>query len=177
MQCPVGGEEMKSKKIAQLGLLTALALILSYLESLVPAFFAVPGMKLGLTNTVVLMALYRMDNRTALEINFVRIVLVSTLFGNTFSFLYALSGGMLSGLVMILLKRSSRFSMLSVSVAGGIFHNVGQILAAMVLLETWQVVSYLLVLWFSGIAAGAVIGLLSGEILKRLPENVLVQSV
>lgn len=163
---------MKTKYIAQYGLLVALALVLSYLESLVPAFFAVPGMKLGLTNLVVMVALYQMGPKHAIILNFLRILLVSLTFGNAFSLLYAMAGGMLSGAVMILLKRSGHFSLLGVSVAGGISHNIGQILMAMLLLGTWRVASYILVLWLSGIAAGAVIGVLTGEVLRRLPKSI-----
>lgn len=162
--------KQRTQQIAEFGLLTALALVLSYLESLVPAFFAVPGMKLGLTNVVVLIALYRMGWKQALTINFVRILLVSMTFGNAFSLFYALGGGLLSGVVMVLLKKTERFGMTAVSVAGGVFHNVGQILVAMAVLETWRIVSYLLALWVSGIAAGAAVGLISYETLKRLPK-------
>ena len=95
---------MKARTIARYGLLVALALVLSYLESLIPAFFAVPGMKLGLTNLVVLLALYRMGGVPAMIINLVRIALVSLLFGNALSLLFSLAGGLLSGAVMILLK-------------------------------------------------------------------------
>ncbi|MCD8126684.1 MAG: Gx transporter family protein [Clostridiales bacterium] len=161
---------MGAKRVARYGLLIALAMVLSYVETLIPAFFAVPGMKLGLTNLVVMIALYRMGSRDAILLNLLRIVLVSMTFGNAFSLLYSLAGGVLSGAVMILLKRTGRFSMMAVSVAGGIAHNVGQILMAMVLLETKQVGYYLLVLWWSGLAAGLVIGLVSYEITKRLPD-------
>lgn len=161
---------MGAKRVARYGLLIALAMVLSYAETLIPAFFAVPGMKLGLTNLVVMIALYRMGSRDAILLNLLRIVLVSMTFGNAFSLLYSLAGGVLSGAVMILLKRTSRFGMMAVSVAGGIAHNVGQILMAMVLLETKQVGYYLLVLWWSGLAAGLVIGLVSYEITKRLPD-------
>lgn len=161
---------MGAKRVARYGLLIALAMVLSYAETLIPAFFAVPGMKLGLTNLVVMIALYRMGSRDAILLNLLRIVLVSMTFGNAFSLLYSLAGGVLSGAVMILLKRTGRFSMMAVSVAGGIAHNVGQILMAMVLLETKQVGYYLLVLWWSGLAAGLVIGLVSYEITKRLPD-------
>jgi heptaprenyl diphosphate synthase len=130
-------------------------------------------MKLGLTNVVVMMALYKMSAKDAIALNFVRIVLVSLTFGNAFSLIYSLAGGMLSCLVMILLKKSGRFGMLGVSVAGGVFHNIGQILVAMVLLETWQIASYVVVLWVSGVAAGVVIGILSGEIVRRLPDDIL----
>lgn len=162
--------KQRTQQIAEFGLLTALALVLSYLESLVPAFFAVPGMKLGLTNVVVLIALYRMGWKQALTINFVRILLVSMTFGNAFSLFYALGGGLLSGVVMVLLKKTECFGMTAVSVAGGVFHNVGQILVAMAVLETWRIASYLLALWVSGIAAGAAVGLISYETLKRLPK-------
>lgn len=164
---------MKTRKVAMYGLLTALALVLSYIESLVPAFFAVPGVKLGLTNVVVLFALYRMSWKDALAINFVRIALVSMTFGNAFSFFYALAGGMLSGVVMIVLKKTDRFGMLGVSAAGGVFHNVGQILVAMAVLETWRIVSYLMVLWVSGVLSGVAIGILCGEVVRRIPENIM----
>ena len=99
----------KNRKLALNGLLTALALILSYVEGQIPAFFAVPGMKLGLTNIVVLLALYCMGAKSALAVNFVRIVLVSILFGNGVSFWYSLAGGLLSGAVMIALKNAAGF--------------------------------------------------------------------
>ena len=152
----------KNRKLALNGLLTALALILSYVEGQIPAFFAVPGMKLGLTNIVVLLALYCMGAKSALAVNFVRIVLVSILFGNGVSFWYSLAGGLLSGAVMIALKKCGRFSVLAVSISGGIAHNIGQIAAAMVLLQTAALGWYLLLLWFTGLLSGAVIGVLGG---------------
>ena len=160
---------MKGKLVSRYGLLVALALILSYVESLVPAFFAVPGMKLGLTNLVVLTALYRMGGRAAVRINLLRILLNAVLFGNGFALAYSLAGGLLSGAAMILLKRSGRFGMLGISAAGGLAHNLGQILTAMVLLDTWQLVSYLPALWISGTVAGLVVGLLGYEVVRRLP--------
>jgi heptaprenyl diphosphate synthase len=159
---------MDGKKVAQYGLLTALALILSYVEAQIPAFFAIPGMKLGLTNLVVLLALYQMGATSALVINLLRIVLVSVLFGNGMSLAYSVAGGLLSGFVMILLQKNGRFHIITVSMAGGIAHNMGQILVAMVLLETRSLAWYLLVLWFTGIASGAVIGLLGGKLVCRL---------
>lgn len=164
-------EKTKTNRLALYGLFTALALILSYLESQIPAFFAMPGMKLGLTNVVVLAALYCMDAKSALLINFLRIFLVSVLFGNGMSLAYSLAGGLLSGLVMILLKKSGKFSLLAVSIAGGVAHNVGQILTAMALLRTGALGWYLLVLWFSGLLSGTVIGLIGGELCRRLEKS------
>ncbi len=158
----------KSKTVARYGLLVALALILSYAEAQIPAFFAVPGMKLGLTNLVVLVALYQMGAKSAMLVNLLRILLVSMLFGNGMSLAYSLAGGMLSCLVMLLLKRTGKFHILTVSVAGGISHNIGQILVAMALLETTSLAWYLLILWFTGLASGAIIGLIGGELCRRL---------
>lgn len=157
----------RTQRVAEYGLLIALAMILSYVEAQIPAFFAVPGMKLGLTNIVVLMALYQMGAKSAWVINAVRIFLVSLLFGSTVSLAYSLAGGILSGAVMMLLKKSNRFRMLTVSIAGGIMHNVGQILVAMLLLETTALAWYLVILWFSGLASGALIGILGEELCKR----------
>lgn len=160
--------ETNTKKTALYGLLTALALILSYIESQIPVFFAVPGMKLGLTNLVVLLALYLLGSGGAFAINFARILLAGLLFGNGASIIYSLCGGMLSTLVMVLLFRTEKFQVITVSIAGGVSHNIGQILAAAVLLKTASLAWYLLVLWFSGMAAGTVIGFLGGMLCRRL---------
>jgi heptaprenyl diphosphate synthase len=161
---------MKTDRIAKYSLLIALAMILSYLEAQIPAFFAVPGMKLGLTNVVVLTALYLMDAKSAMLINLLRIFLVSVMFGNGMSLAYSAAGGILSGIVMILLKRTGKFSIVTVSAAGGVCHNVGQILVAMALLETRSLGWYLLILWFTGLAAGLAIGILGGMLVKRLEQ-------
>ncbi len=159
-----------AKKAARFGLLVALALIFSYAESQIPPFFAVPGMKIGLTNVVVLTALYKMGSGPAMGVNLLRIFLVGLLFGNPFSVVYSLSGGMLSTVVMILLRKSGRFRLITVSVAGGVFHNVGQIAAAAVIMQTAQLGWYMVVLWFTGMLTGALIGVLGYEMVRRLPD-------
>ncbi|MBR3646480.1 MAG: Gx transporter family protein [Lachnospiraceae bacterium] len=164
-------ENQRAKKVAFRAMLVALAMILSYVESQIPTWAMVPGMKLGLTNVVVMVALYRVNEKEAVIINVIRIMLVGFTFGNMFSIVYSLAGGILSGIVMIVLKRTGKVSMTTVSVAGGVFHNVGQIIVAMILLETKAILYYLMVLWITGIFAGVIIGLLSAEVIKRLPRN------
>ncbi len=163
-----GGIGLRTKRIALLGLLVALAMILSYLESLLPPFVAVPGIKLGLTNVVVLVALLTLDAGAAFGVNVVRIVLVGITFGNLSAMLYALAGGLLSFLGMFLLKKSRRFGPVGISTAGGVAHNFGQILVAMFVLETDKLIYYLPVLCISGTVAGVAVGILGGMVAKRI---------
>ena len=160
---------MKASKAAQYGLLTALALVLSWLESLLPPL-GVPGVKLGLPNLAVVFALYRLGWKDACVISLVRVVLVTLLFGNGAALAYSVAGAALSLALMGLLKRTGKFSSVGVSVAGGVAHNAGQILVAMALLETARLAWYLPVLWISGTAAGVLIGIVSGVLVKRVPE-------
>ena len=160
---------MKTSKIAQYGLITALALVLSYLESLLPPLGA-PGVKLGLPNLAVVFALYRLGWKDACVISLVRVALVALLFGNGAALAYSVAGAALSLAVMGLLKRAGKFSPVGVSVAGGVSHNAGQILVAMAMLETSRLAWYLPVLWISGTAAGVLIGIVSGILVKRVPE-------
>ncbi len=161
---------MKASKVAQYGLLTALALVLSWLESLLPPL-GVPGVKLGLPNLAVVFALYRLGWKDACVISLVRVVLVTLLFGNGAALAYSVVGAALSLALMGLLKRTGKFSSVGVSVAGGVAHNAGQILVAMVLLETSRLAWYLPVLWVSGTVAGVLIGVVSGELVKRVPDK------
>lgn len=114
------------KKTAYLGLFLALALICSYIESLIPFYFGIPGVKLGLANIVVVLMLYCTGAKSALAVSVLRILLSGFLFGNMFSILYSLAGGLASFLCMVLLKRSGRFRIISVSAAGGVTHNLGR---------------------------------------------------
>ena len=160
---------MNTKRVALYGIMIALAMILSYVEAQIPAFFAIPGMKLGLTNIVVVVALYVMDSKSAMFINIVRIILVSLLFGTAMSFAFSIAGGMLSTIVMILLKKADKFGTVGVSAAGGITHNIAQILVAILLLGTKAIAWYLAILWISGVASGILIGIIAGIIAGRLP--------
>ncbi len=159
---------MNTKKITTIGILVALALILSFVESQIPAFAAIPGMKLGLTNIVVLVTLYSLGPGNAMFINIVRIVIVSILFGNGMSLAFSLTGGMLSTVVMILLKKTGKFSVVGVSAAGGLSHNIGQILVAVILMNTTAIAWYLPLLWISGCFSGILIGIIGGIVYKRI---------
>ena len=161
---------MKPEKIAQYGLITALALVLSWVESLLPPL-GVPGVKLGLPNLAVVFALYRLGVRDACVISLVRVVLVALLFGNGAALAYSVAGAALSLSLMGLLKKTGKFSSVGVSVAGGVAHNAGQILVAMAMLETNRLAWYLPVLWVSGTIAGVLVGLVSGELVRRVPEQ------
>lgn len=160
---------MSSRRLARYALLTALAMALSWLESLVPLAGTVPpGVKLGLTNLVVIFALYRMSLRDAAVISLIRVVLVAFTFGNSYSFAYSLAGAALSLAVMALLKRSGKFSLLGISVAGAVSHNIAQVLVAMAVMETARLAWYLPVLLVSGIAAGVCVGAAGALIVKRI---------
>ena len=156
------------KTIARFGLLIALALILSYLESLIPFSFGVPGIKLGLPNLVIIFALYRLSFRDAVLLSLIRVVLASILFGSILSFAYSAAGAVLSLLVMWGTKSSDRFSTTGVSVAGALAHNLGQILMAALLLETSRLAWYLPPLCVSGAVAGICIGLLASVLIRRI---------
>ena len=163
---------METRKIARMGLLVALSMILSYVESLIPAFVAVPGVKVGLANIVVIFALYTLGPIEALIVSLLRVILSSFLFGSVLSLLYSLSGALLSLGGMILMKKLKIFSTTVVSVTGGVLHNVGQILVACIVLETDVLLYYLPVLILSGVITGAVIGIIASLVIKRLENNI-----
>ena len=158
---------MKSR-VAYFGVFTALALIFSYVETLIPINFGIPGVKLGLANLIIVVALYRLPLQEVYLLSIVRILLSGFIFGNYFSILYSLAGGLLSLSVMALLKRRNSFSVMGISVAGGVFHNVGQMTVAMLVVETFSVAYYFPVLMIAGLVTGLLIGVLSNEMLKRL---------
>lgn len=161
---------MKKKPVV-LGFLLALSMILSYIESVLPFTVGIPGVKLGLPNLVVILLLYVYCSREALIVNLLRIVLSGFLFGNLFSILYALAGAFCSFALMVFLRRMKIFSIVGVSIGGGVFHNIGQIIVAMFVVETLAPAFYLPVLVFAGAVTGFVIGLVGIRVLpymKRL---------
>ena len=159
----------KTTRLVLLDLLTAVAMILSYVESLLPSV-GIPGVKMGLANIAVIFALFRFGWKEAAALSLVRVVLVGLLFGSVGAMLYSLAGAVLSLAVMALLRRIDRFSTVGISVAGGVAHNAGQILMAMLILQTKQLLGYLPVLAVSGIAGGVLTGLAAALLIRRIPE-------
>ena len=159
---------MKTKKVAFLGLSIALAMVLSFVESQIPAFVAIPGIKVGLPNLVMVFLLYKVGWKETVIVSIIRVVLVSMLFGNVQTMAFSIAGAVLSLAGMILLKKLKFFSCIAVSVVGGVLHNIGQIAMACLITQTVGVVTYLPVLLVSGTIAGVVIGLIGAMLVKKL---------
>lgn len=160
---------MQNKKLVTMALFVTTALMLSYIESLFPFFFGVPGMKLGLANLAVVCALYLYGWREALMVNVLRIILAGLLFGNMFSILFSLGGAIVSFVCMMAAKRLG-LSLYGVSMAGGVFHNVGQLLIAAFLVQTVEVGYYAPFLLVAGLVTGLLIGAIGKELLRRIPK-------
>lgn len=163
-------KDSRLKKTAYLGLFVAMAMILSYVESLLPVF-GVPGMKLGLPNVATVSLLYLYGWQEALLVSVIRIAATSLLFGNLFSLWFSMAGGFVSLLVMALLKKSGVFERIGVSMAGGVAHNAAQIAVAAILVKSSKVGYYFFVLAITGAVTGVLIGVLAGEVAKRIPKG------
>lgn len=159
---------MNQKKIAYLGLFAAVAIIFGYVESLIPFFAGIPGIKLGLANLAVLFILEKYTWKEASVVSIVRIFVIGFLFGNLFSILYSLAGAALSLTVMTIMKKKSGFSILGISVAGGVSHNVGQLIVAAIIVENTSLLYYAPALLISGVVTGLIIGMLTREVLRRI---------
>lgn len=161
----------QSKRAAMLGIMTALALILSYVESMIPFFPGIPGIKLGFANLVMVLLLYHVSWKDALLVSLVRILVSGFMFGNLMSILFSLAGGILSLLVMSFLKKTSGLSLIGVSIAGGCMHNTGQFIMAVLVVRTGGLIYYLPALLISGLITGFFIGLASSVLGKYLPRE------
>lgn len=161
----------KSKRIAIIGLYSALALALSYLESLLPLDFAVPGIKPGFANLAVLITLWTLDIPAGFWVNLIRILLAGLLFSSPAVLIYSLCGGILACGTMAICKKSGKFSLPGCSIAGGVAHNLGQTAAALILTRTPQIVGYLPILLISGLITGAINGILASILVSRMPKK------
>lgn len=158
-------QKISTKKLTELSIFTSVAMILSYVEALLPSV-GVPGVKLGLANIAVIFILYRFGWREAAAVSLVRVLLVSLLFGSIPAMIYSIAGAMLSLIVMVLLKRTDTFSSVGVSVAGGVSHNAGQVATAAFMLGAKEIAYYMPVLVISGIVAGILVGLCGAALIK-----------
>ena len=158
----------KTRRIAILGVISAFAAILSYIESIISLSIFIPGVKLGLANLAVVIVMYIFGNKEAFYVNVVRIIVVGLLFTNMFSILFSIAGALISLSVMVLLKKINIFSPVGVSVAGGVAHNVGQLIVASIIIESYSVINYLPVLMFAGIICGLIVGFIAVIVIKYI---------
>ena len=163
----------KTRKVALLGVLTSVALVLSYLEAMLPPIStAVPGIKMGLPNIIIIFVLYKFGLKEAVTVSIIRVFIVALLFGNVMTLSYSVAGAVLSLVLMTLFKKINLFSQIGVSIIGGISHNLGQILVAIFLFDTIQIGYYMIVLAVTGTIAGVVIGIISSILVKKLEKLV-----
>ncbi len=163
------------KKTAYLGVMLALALICSYVEVLIPVPIGIPGIKLGLANIVIVFAMYSLGIKEAFLLSVMRVTISGFMFGNVIAIAYSLAGGLLSLLVMFLLKKTDKLSCISVSIAGGIFHNIGQMIIATILVDNYYVLYYVPVLMVAGFITGACIGVVAQEVFLRIGKQMRVK--
>ena len=160
----------RTNSLAISAMFAALALIFSYVEAIIPFSVGIPGVKLGIANLVVIIALYEMNFRYAFTINIIRILVAGLLFNGLFGAVYSLSGGILSLVIMWILKKTGWFSMIGVSMAGGVAHNIGQLLIAAAVVSNLRMFLYFPILMFSGIVSGIAIGVVACVIDEKLPK-------
>ena len=160
-----------AKRVAYCAMLSALAMIFGYVEALIPVNFGIPGVKLGLANLVIVVALYLLPTHQVLFIQIARIILVSFLFGNLSMMIYSLAGGLLSFLIMSLLKKAGGFSVIGVSIAGGVTHNIGQLIVAILVVQNMKIAYYASVLMIAGLITGGLIGMLAQRIQLHMNQD------
>ncbi len=166
-----------AKRVAMAGIFVSLALIFSYVESLIPFNFGIPGIKLGLANVVIVTGLYLMKLPDVCLISVIRIFVSGLLFGNMMSLIYSLSGGILSLAIMIILKKINKFSVIGVSISGAVCHNIGQIAAAIIVTGVPVIAYYLPILMAIGIITGAVMGIIASRILAILTRSIKISNM
>ena len=157
----------KTQKLAFLGLFAALAILMAYIEAILPIQLGIPGVKLGIPNIVIIFVLYVWNAKNAFAISLVRILVIGLLFGNLYSILFSLAGALVSFFLMLLLKKC-KFSRLTVSIVGGVSHNVAQLFVASMVVKVYSVLYFLPIMIGAGILAGTAIGILSSLMVKKL---------
>ncbi len=161
-------KKFMESNVALYGMFISVALVLSYIEAIIPVNPPVPGMKIGLANIVIIWVLYAMGVKPAAIISVLRVLLAGFLFGNLYSIIFSMAGAVVSLVVMYFLKKVRFFTVAGVSIAGGVTHNLAQIAVSMIVLENVRMVYYLPALVISGVIAGIVIGILGGILYKKI---------
>ena len=164
-------QDDRTYRLTLTAMLTVIALMFSYVEAMIPVTLGIPGFKLGFANIMIIIALYALDVRYAFAVNLARILMSALLFGNPFSMMYSLAGGMISLTVMWALKKTDLFSVIGVSMAGGVFHNLGQLLVASLVVSNLRMFIYFPVLVFTGIATGIGTGIIAYAVLRKVPKS------
>lgn len=162
---------LKIERITLSAMLAVIALMFTYVETLLPYDLGIPGVKLGLANLVILISLYKMNFRYAFLINMIRVVLASLLFAGIFAMLYSFAGATASLIIMTLLKKTNKFSLIGVSMAGGVFHNFAQLFVAGFIVSNMRIFAYAPILLFSGMVAGILIGIATLIIKEKIPAS------
>ena len=161
-------EKFMESDVALYGMFVSVSLVLSYIEAIIPINLPVPGMKLGLANIVIIWVLYSMGIKAAAIVSLVRVLLAGFMFGNMYSIIFSMAGALLSLITMYFLKKIKAFSIIGVSIAGGVMHNAGQIIVSMIVLENVRMAYYFPALMISGVVAGIAIGLLGGILYRKI---------
>ena len=159
---------MDAKRIANMAMLVALAIIFSYVEFMIPINLGIPGIKLGLANLVIVIALYTLKLSDVWIISILRILIIGFMFGSGMSIIYSLAGAIVSLIVMMLVKKINGFSIMGVSMIGAVCHNLGQIAVAMIVVETTSILYYVPALLVAGLITGAIIGIISKRVLDKV---------
>ena len=172
-QSPANRQDSRTYRMTLTAMLTVIALMFSYIEAMIPITLGIPGFKPGFANIMIIIALYALDARYAFAVDLTRIVLAGLLFGTPFSMMYSLAGGMVSLAVMWLLRKTGLFSVIGVSIAGGVFHNLGQLMVAALAVSNFRMFIYFPVLVFTGIGTGIGTGIIAYAVLSKMPGSIM----
>lgn len=162
------------KKIALIAIFITLSLILSYVDNLIPINIVVPGIKIGLANLIIIYSLYMLGIKEAIFISIIRVVISSILFGSILTFVYSLTGAIVSLLIMVILKSFTSLTVITISIIGGVMHNMTQIIVAIILMNTKEIVYYLPILILTGVISGMMIGIFSTLLIKFSKNNLKI---
>lgn len=168
-------EKISVKKIAIIAIFITLALVISYVDSLIPLAIMVPGIKIGLANIVIILSLYMIGEKETILISTIRVILSSLLFGTMLTFAYSMTGAILSFIIMVILKKKTTLATMTISIIGAVSHNIGQIIMAVIIMSTKEIIYYLPILMITGVISGTIIGILSSLLIQFTKKNQILK--